>query len=425
MSAQTSTSTITVDQSPFRLVGTYGDFRDDLISQGYAVVKNAIDPAKARQYQQRAFAWLKSFDTALDLNDPSTWIDENLPVQSKINSFEKYAATHERFIWEARQEPGVLDAFSKIWGTDELFVSFDSFNITFPNRKDKPPRAPWPHVDQSPLKRGMHCVQGIISLSHAGPEDGSLVVVPKSHKALDKFFDTQTDPKSWKKEDVFPFTKKDMEWFRGEGLEPAKVQAEPGDLILWDSRVAHWGGDPTEKSDTIRTIIYATYTPRNLATEAALAEKKRVFEAYGYTTHWPHDNIALEELDARLPDDYPEKPRREKWIMDWFSYSWETPYGELDSNFPHCKRDRPQQRIDESKYMYLINHVWNIAMGARFEGETVKIPTRLAANITNSMDSISRQVKLCKAKWGKIPNVILLDFIDVGDAIKAQDHFNS
>ncbi|KAJ0367875.1 hypothetical protein COL26b_011119 [Colletotrichum chrysophilum] len=123
--------------------------------------------------------------------------------------------------------------------------------------------------------------------------------------------------------------------------------------------------------------------------------------------------------------DYPEKPRREKWIMDWFSYSWETPYGELDSNFPHCKRDRPQRDIDESKYMYLINHVWNIAMGARFEGETVKIPTRLAANITNSMDSISRQVKLCKAKWGKIPNVILLDFIDDGDAIKAQDHFNS
>ncbi|KAF5497055.1 PI-PLC X domain-containing protein 1 [Colletotrichum siamense] len=123
--------------------------------------------------------------------------------------------------------------------------------------------------------------------------------------------------------------------------------------------------------------------------------------------------------------DYPERPTREKWIMDWFSYSWETPYGELDNNFPHCKRDRPQQHIDESKYMYLINHVWNKKLGTEFEGESIKIPTRLAANTTNSMDSISRQVKLCKAKWGKIPNVILLDFIDVGDAIKAQDHFNS
>lgn len=38
-----------------------------------------------------------------------------------------------------------------------------------------------------------------------------MVVVAKSHEALDKFFDTQTDPKSWKREDVFPFTEKDME----------------------------------------------------------------------------------------------------------------------------------------------------------------------------------------------------------------------
>lgn len=33
-------------------------------------------------------------------------------------------------------EPGVLDAFTKFWGTDELLVSFDSLNITFANRKD-------------------------------------------------------------------------------------------------------------------------------------------------------------------------------------------------------------------------------------------------------------------------------------------------
>ncbi|KAH9231387.1 hypothetical protein K456DRAFT_1727056 [Colletotrichum gloeosporioides 23] len=112
-----------------------------------------------------------------------------------------------------------------------------------------------------------------------------MVVVAKSHEALDKLFDTQTDPKSWKQEDVFPFTQKGMECFSRKGLEPVKVQAEPGYMILWNSRVTHCGGDPTEKSDTIRTIIYATYTPRNLATKAALAEKKRVFEAYGYTTH--------------------------------------------------------------------------------------------------------------------------------------------
>lgn len=38
-----------------------GEVRMMMRAQGYAVVKSAIDTEKARQYQQRAFAWLKSF----------------------------------------------------------------------------------------------------------------------------------------------------------------------------------------------------------------------------------------------------------------------------------------------------------------------------------------------------------------------------
>ena len=80
-------------------------------------------------------------------------------------------------------EPNVVEAFAKIWGTDELLVSFDGMNVTLPSR-DKPAAKPWPHVDQSPLRRGLHCVQGIINLSPAGPEDGSLVVFPRSNTLI-------------------------------------------------------------------------------------------------------------------------------------------------------------------------------------------------------------------------------------------------
>ena len=75
-----------------------------------------------------------------------------------------------------------------------------------------------------------------------------------------------------------------------------------GDLILWDSRTVHWGGEPTEKSDTIRTVVYAAYAPACMSLKDALAEKQRVFEANGATTHWPHDNIKLRDMQARLPD---------------------------------------------------------------------------------------------------------------------------
>lgn len=284
----------------FRLPTQNGDWRDQLASDGYVVVKGSIPLERAQKHQQNAFSWLKSFDPNLKFDDPSTWKDATLPIQTDRNTYEHYGVVHEKFMWDARMEPGVRDAFAKVWGTDELIVSFDSLNITLPNLKTQ--RAPWPHVDQAPRKRGLHCVQGIINLSHAGPEDGSLVVIPGSHALIEEFFDTQTDPQSWEWRDNRYFSEKDMEFFSSRGLQPRKVLAEPGDLILWDSRTIHWGGEPTEKSDTIRTVIYAAYAPAKLASKEALAEKRRVFDNYGATTHWPHDNIRLRETLAHFPD---------------------------------------------------------------------------------------------------------------------------
>ena len=205
-------------------------------------------------------------------------------------------------MWDLRQEPSILSPFAKVWGTDELIVSFDSVNITLPNRKDKPARSPWPHVDQSPLRQGLHCVQGIINLSQAGPEDGSLALYPGSHNLVEEYFRTQTDSTSWKAEDRYYFGKEGISWFESRGLKPIKVQADPGDLIIWDSRTVHWGAEPSERSDTIRTVVYASYAPARLASAETLKEKKRVFEKFGATTHWPHDNMELRGLHAKLPD---------------------------------------------------------------------------------------------------------------------------
>lgn len=264
------------------------------------MIKGAVPSERAQYYQQKAFEWLKSFDPALDLDNPSTWKLERLPIQTVRNTYENYAVVHERFMWEARMEPAVMDAFAKVWGTDELLVSFDALNVTLPGLK--PVRAPWPHIDQAPRKRGLHCVQGIINLSHAGPEDGSLVVIPGSHALVEEFFDSKTDPSTWEWRDNRYFSEEDMQFFESRGLKPRKVLAEPGDLIIWDSRTIHWGGEPTEKSDTVRTVIYAAFAPAKLASKEAIEEKGRLFAANGATTHWPHDNIKMRDLQVRLQD---------------------------------------------------------------------------------------------------------------------------
>lgn len=266
------------------------------------MVKNVIPHERAGAYQQKAFEWLKSFGTNLDISNPGTWTKENLPVQSKINTFHAYGVAHEKFMWDARMEPGVLDAFELLWGTDKLLASFDSLNVTFPNRKDVPRKGAWEHIDQSPLRRGLHCVQGILNLSKSGPEDGGLMVYPGSHKLNDKFFDTETDMTSWTLLDRYMFDEAQLNWFKTRGCHPHKVCAEVGDLILWDSRTIHYGMEPTEKCNTIRTVIYAAYTPASLASPESLEKKAKVFKAYGGTTNWPHDNIVIRDTRAMRED---------------------------------------------------------------------------------------------------------------------------
>lgn len=158
-------------------------------------MKGAISRDRAVKYQEKAYDWLKSFGTDLDFNNPETWIKENLPLQNGIRAFGSYCVTHEKFMWDARMEPGVLRAFSEVRDTEELLISFGGLMIALPNRIDAPLRDPWEHVDQHPRRRGLHCIQGIINLGVSGPEDGGLVVYPGSHKLHDEFFNTQPDIK--------------------------------------------------------------------------------------------------------------------------------------------------------------------------------------------------------------------------------------
>jgi ectoine hydroxylase-related dioxygenase (phytanoyl-CoA dioxygenase family) len=113
------------------------------------------------------------------------------------------------------------------------------------------------------------------------------------------FFD-ETDPSTWEKKDIRLFSESEIQWFTSRGLEAVKVQAEAGDLIVWDSRTVHWGGEPENSS--IRTVIYASYAPVRLATEETLRLKKEALQSYRATTHWPHENVVLREQLVRLPD---------------------------------------------------------------------------------------------------------------------------
>lgn len=158
--------------------------------------------------------------------------------------YHHYAVQHEAFVWRARQEPGVLAAFSLLWGTTALLASFDGVNFTLPTSARAPWDA-WPHIDQSPHRTGLQCAQGIINLAPNGPRDGGLVVLRGSHRLTEEYFESHDkEQKTWGPTDWFGFGEEQVRWFKERGCEQVKVCAEPGDLIVWDSRTVHWNVVP-------------------------------------------------------------------------------------------------------------------------------------------------------------------------------------
>ncbi|KAM0254038.1 hypothetical protein ACHAP5_000024 [Fusarium lateritium] len=142
----------------------------------------------------------------------------------------------------------------------------------------------------------------------------------------------------------------------------------------------------------------------------------------------PEKKLALDEwptLQSLLDDgtrlivfmDYNMDESKVDYIINEFDYFWETPFGETDSSFPTCEVDRPENG-DPTQLMGIMNHMLN------HDVLGIVIPNQVDAEETNSAESIQSQVDLCEGNWSRRPNVILLDWVNVGDAIDVQLSLN-
>ncbi|KAH9842200.1 Phytanoyl-CoA dioxygenase [Teratosphaeria destructans] len=260
----------------------------DLVRDGYAVVKGAVPRERAEGYVDEMYSWLEAFDLGFKRDDPSTIRKEHLPVINEKGMCMSYSVAHEDFVWRVRSEPGVIDAFATVYDDQDLIVSFDAVNFGFGNRKDLPPNKPWPHQDQDPTKPGFRCLQGLVNLLPNGPDDGGLIVCKGGYQLSEEFHEVFKDEEkipAWTPE-WYGFTENGMKWLADKGCEWVKVCAEPGDLLIWDSRTPHYNLSPT--SDRPRFCIYTCYMPVADASQEDLLRKKAAFEDRMLTSHWPN-----------------------------------------------------------------------------------------------------------------------------------------
>lgn len=308
--------------------------------------------------------WLEDFGLGYKREDPSTVREECLPVIHQKGLIQAYGAPHEvrlaplpsprralrltrlpssrsqSFTWGVRSEPGVIDAFAKLFGTDDLICSFDAVNVSFPNRRDLPELKPWAHQDQDPERSGFRCVQGLVNLNPCGDNDGGLVVLKAGHNISKEYHKTFFDEERefrWTNEvrsplplaallsplspqtgstdaarpsQMYLFKETGLKWLQDRGYEWVKVNAGPGDLILCaslfsrasdasrstkltcspsscagDSRVPHYNAAP--KGDMVRFVVYTCMAPVSTATQEELAQKQWLFDNMKGHSHWP------------------------------------------------------------------------------------------------------------------------------------------
>ncbi|ORX40001.1 hypothetical protein BD324DRAFT_679068 [Kockovaella imperatae] len=305
MPIQLKTQLVDSVQGSIKLLGgTERDleWKDQLKREGWCVVKGVLSTGKAKQYEDGAYEFLESFDLGFDRHDRSTWVAERMPYFYKGGLIYAYGSGHEQFVWDVKQDPAVVNVFAEIWGTDELVVSYDGFNFSLPlpDRPEEDFKA-WAHVDQSPLVTGFHCLQGIVNILPNGPEDGGLMVLKGSsalYKELWRAFDEHIG--GWNKHDRHDHTPEQIQWLLDHGCEWHKVCADPGDLLLWDSRTVHYGATPT--STNPRLASYVCYKPARMVTPELKAKRRLAWDEKKETTH---DPITFTANRREPPEDHP------------------------------------------------------------------------------------------------------------------------
>ncbi|KAI0468098.1 PLC-like phosphodiesterase [Xylaria cf. heliscus] len=115
--------------------------------------------------------------------------------------------------------------------------------------------------------------------------------------------------------------------------------------------------------------------------------------------------------------DYNSDTSKVPYILDEFAYYFETPFDPLADALSGCNIDRPSGASADGR-LILANHNRN------YEILGIDLPDLAHATDTNSVASITAQSNTCKQQHGRVPNVVLLDYVRLGDVINAQSQLN-
>ena len=262
-------------------------------ARGYVIVPDAVPEANV----ERLVDVLWQFDEK-DPDDPSTWYapQRRDHTMTELNNTGMLEIYNHQALWDNRMEQRVYDAFVDIWDREDLWVAIDRANLNPPRKGTGKPNGfiHW-DVDTSlrPLPIG---VQGVLSLMKQDGEVGGFQCMPELFSNFDAWVKTQPADR----DPMHPDTT---------GLTIVNVDIEPGDLLIFNSLLAH-GVRPNHSDDRVRMAQYISMYPADWDNASERAERIRLWR----------------ELEAPKRDAFPGDPRG--WEQQHAQTATLTPLGE-------------------------------------------------------------------------------------------------
>lgn len=210
---------------------------------GYIVIRNAVP----RDQCERLASFLWEFEEK-NPADPSTWYTApraEMQMKELANTGMVEVYNHQ-YLWDNRQNPKVHAAFADIWGTEKLWVTIDRANLNLPIRPGFDYKA-FIHWDYDPETKPEN-VQGVLALADQDDENmGGFQCIPELYRDYDTWKLTQPADRNRFQPDTT-------------GFEPVKVKMKAGDLLIFNSMLAH--GIRANRSDNkVRLAQYISMMP--------------------------------------------------------------------------------------------------------------------------------------------------------------------
>jgi hypothetical protein len=314
----------------------YEKLLNDLKKNGYTIIPGVITPDEIHETKKLFWDKLESIGSGIDRYNAETWINNNWPGNLHAGFMGNHGLSQSLAAWSIRSNKKIIDIFSQIWGVgvNDLITSMDAIICwrkwnTYPDPYPDPDPDPDPdpnnkkyfkpiveglHVDQSPYNEGFKCVQGMVVINEVTDRSGGLQIIPKTH--TDNVQKHLRANYPWSKCNDFVELDTDDVIFKF--FKPMLLKCNPGDLILWDSRLVHGGFVGTgydigsTDNELARLAVPVCMLPRINASPDTMDWRLDVFNQGKTTTHWPDkcnlNAITTDTHGSNIPDTIYTKP---------------------------------------------------------------------------------------------------------------------